>query len=124
MQALVFPSFKNIFQRIKRYLLLNDGYNYTNPVELLSMYNHLEQIKAQGDQELGARANSIVVLETHQQERFSVVLKKPAEAKPGNMEISVFSPLGAALLGAQEGEQRTVRVHGMEQQFNVVQVIH
>lgn len=124
MLTIAFPSFKNLFQRIKRYLLLNDGYNYTNPMRLLSMYNTLEQMKEQDTHIAGARTNSIVVLETDNQERFSVVLKKPAEAKPENMEISVFSPLGAALMGAQEGSKRCVTIHGMEQQFKVIQIIH
>lgn len=123
MQALAFPTVRNVFQRFKRYLLLNDGYNYTNPLRLLSMYHHLEQIKDQC-LDCGARTNSIVVLETDNQERFSVVLKKPAQAKPEHMEISVFSPLGAAILGANEGDIRTAKIHGLEQQFKVIQVIH
>lgn len=123
MQTYALPPIKNVFQRIKRYLLLNDGYNYTNPVKLLSMYNRLEQVKEQ-DQSNKARTNSIVVVETDNQERFSIVLKKPAQAKPENMEISVFSPLGAAILGAQEGEVRSAAFHGIQQNFKVVQIIH
>lgn len=123
MQTYALPPIKNVFQRIKRYLLLNDGYNYTNPLKLLSMYNRLEQVKEQ-DENNTARTNSIVVVETDNQERFSIVLKKPAQAKPENMEISVFSPLGAAILGAQEGEIRSATFHGIQQNFKVVQIIH
>ena len=119
-----FPSFKNLVHRFKRYLLLNDGYNYTNPVKLLSMYNRLEQSKAQDSDASGARINSILVLEDNQQQRFSVVLRKPADAKPENMEISVFSPLGAALLGAEESRTYSVSVHGSTHHFHVVQIIH
>lgn len=123
MQTYVHPSFKNLFQRIKRYLFLNDGYNYTNPMRLLSMYNRLEQLKTDKNTAILARTNSIVVLETDNQERFSVVLKKPAQAKPENMEISVFSPLGSAILGTQENDICQVQVHGLEQNFKVIQII-
>lgn len=124
MQVLAFPSLRSLIHRFRRHLLLNDGYNYTNPIKLLSMYNRLEQSKAQGCDAEGARVNSILVLEDAQQTRFSVVLRKPAEAKPENMEISVFSPLGAALLGTQEGQKCSVTVHGLAQHFQVVQIIH
>lgn len=124
MQALVFPSFKNFLQRIKRYLILNDGYNYTNPIKLLGMYQRLEDSKAQKLDSSTAQVNSIVVLKTDKDERFTVVLKKPAEAKPEDMEISVFSPLGSALLGAKADDQCKVRVHGMEQAFTVTQIIN
>lgn len=123
MQTYVHPSFKNLFQRIKRYLFLNDGYNYTNPMRLLSMYNRLEQLKTDKNTTILARTNSIVVLETDNQERFSVVLKEPAQAKPENMEISVFSPLGSAILGTQENDICQVQVHGLEQNFKVIQII-
>ncbi len=124
MQALVFPSFKNILQRLKRYLILNDGYNYTNPIKLLGMYQRLEDSKAQTLDASTAQVNSIVVLRTDKDERFSVVLRKPAEAKPENMEISVFSPLGSALLGTQANDHCNVRVHGMQQTFTVTQIIN
>lgn len=124
MQALVFPSFKNILQRLKRYLILNDGYNYTNPVKLLGMYQRLEDSKAQSLNKLTAQVNSIVVLKTEKNERFTVVLRKPIQAKPENMEISVFSPLGSALLGMQANEQCNVKVHGMQQKFTVSQIIN
>lgn len=124
MQALVFPSFKNILQRLKRYLILNDGYNYTNPIKLMGMYQRLEDSKAQKRDTLTARVNSIVVLRSEKDERFTVVLRKPIQAKPENMEISVFSPLGSALLGTRAGEQCTVKVHGIEQNFTVTQIIN
>lgn len=124
MQALVFPSFKNMIQRLKRYLILNDGYNYTNPMKLLGMYQRLEDSKAQKRDKLTAHVNSIVVLRTDKDERFSVILRKPVEAKPEDMEISVFSPLGSALLGAQAQDQCKVKVHGLQQTFTVTQVIN
>lgn len=124
MQALVFPSFRNILQRLKRYLILNDGYNYTSPIKLLGMYQRLEDSKAQALDTSTTRVNSIVVLKTDKDERFSVILRKPIEAKPEIMEISVFSPLGTALLGAQANEQCKVTVHGMQQTFTVTQIIN
>lgn len=124
MQALVFPSFKNILQRLKRYLILNDGYNYTNPIKLLGMYQRLEDSKAKTLDMSAAQVNSIVVLRTDKDERFTVILRKPVEAKPEDMEISVFSPLGSALLGAQANDQCKVKVHGMQQTFTVTQIIN
>lgn len=124
MQALVFPSFKNILQRLKRYLILNDGYNYTNPIKLLGMYQRLEDSKTQNLDKSTAQVNSIVVLRTDKDERFSVILRKPVEAKPEDMEISVFSPLGSALLGTQANDKCKVKVHGMQQTFTVTQIIN
>src|SRR5690554_7100894 len=80
MQALVFPSFKNILQRIKRYLILNDGYNYTNPIKLLKMYQRLEDSKTQNLCSSTAQVDSIVVLKSEKGERFTVVLRKPEKA--------------------------------------------
>ena len=88
------------------------------------MYQRLEDSKAQALDTSTARVNSIVVLKTDKDERFSVILRKPIEAKPEIMEISVFSPLGTALLGAQANEQCKVTVHGMQQTFTVTQIIN
>lgn len=124
MQTLVFPSFKNILQRIKRYLILNDGYNYTNPIKLLKMYQRFEDSKAQNLCSSSARVDSIVVLKSEKGERFTVVLRKPEKANVDDMEISVFSPLGTALLGAKANDERIVKVHGINQRFTVTQVIN
>lgn len=122
MQTYSIPTFKNLFQRLKRYLLLNDGYNYNNPMRLLSMYQRLEQVKSKDDA-LVATLGSIVVLENEQQERFSVVLRKPAQANSEFMEISVFSPLGAAVLGRKENDTCTTEVANQVQHFKVIQII-
>ncbi|MFY9180345.1 MAG: GreA/GreB family elongation factor [Venatoribacter sp.] len=124
MLTFVFPSFKLFLQRLNRYLQLHDGFNYANPMKLLSMYDRLEESKNCNIDHNCARVGSIVVLQDDNQERFTVVLRKPADAKPELMEISVFSPLGSALLGLEQNQQATVSIAGTQQHFMVAQVIN
>lgn len=121
---------KKIVVTERDYDLISKFVNY-NPHNL-SSYSYsrlLEELKeakvVAGDQlpEGVIGLNSEVTLyENTLGKEIKITLVVPSKVNPKNNKISIFSPLGVALIGYHEGDSVEWEVHGTVRQYKVLQV--
>ena len=100
---------------------------YSQPVELSRVFDQLEALELDGRgaansgrvARLGSR---ILVDDLRYSEQAELTLVAPEQADPERGLISVFSPLGAALIGARLGDIAQVDLGGQSHRFLLVDI--
>lgn len=100
---------------------------YSQPVELSRVFDQLEALELEGKvaansgriARLGSR---ILVDDLRYSEQAELTLVAPEQAEPERGHISVFSPLGAALIGARLGDIAQVDLGGQTHRFLLVDI--
>lgn len=89
---------------------------------LWSLVTKLDDVQPQ-DQALRAGVGDVVeVKAAGSAAELSLTLCEPGDARPARGRISVYSPLGLALLGAAEGEQVIAKTLFIEEPMQVVRI--
>lgn len=68
--------------------------------------------------------SEVELLENTLDKRLKIKFVLPREADPRQHKISMFSPLGMALIGYQEGDVVEWELHGAIRQYQVLQVLN
>lgn len=123
---------KKIVVTERDYALISRFINY-NPKNL-STYSYLrllEELKEAniiaGDQlprGVIGLGSEVKLFEKTLGKQLTVTLVLPAKVDPQHNRISIFSPLGVALIGYREGDKVAWEVHGTVRQYKVLEVIN
>lgn len=117
-------SFRRIVDRLSRYFMAGEGYNYSSPLHLLSIFSRLERLNADAGASSRARPGSLLLLQILQTEETCIIrLVSPTEADPDRQQISVLSPLGASLLGMSPGDTCRVHILGSTYHFKLIGIL-
>lgn len=123
---------KKIIVTERDYLLISNFINYNR--HMLSAYTldrlskELEEARVVAEEKTPQgviRLNSAVeLLENTLDKRLKIKFVLPSEADPRQQKISIFSPLGMALIGYQEGDVVEWELHGIVRQYQVLKVVN
>ncbi|GGE34581.1 hypothetical protein GCM10007421_05480 [Halopseudomonas oceani] len=107
------------YPRLRALLRQRGAWYLTGPQELATVIGRLERLEREPCAELARPGSRLLLLDLHSQSLFNLRL---AERSRGADEVSIFSPLGARLLGARVGEQVKLDGYGSGWRLLLVQV--
>ncbi|MDL0434004.1 GreA/GreB family elongation factor [Marinobacter sp. TBZ242] len=94
------------------------------PIDYASVISRMEDLATGTETDLPRAAINCTIryLDLSSGKLQAITLTKPAEANPSAGLVSIFSPLGSALLSSAEKEVVGVRILGMERKLRVLDV--
>lgn len=93
------------------------------PREVTMVISKLDRLERDPDPRKVAIGSRIRIMDTAHGDVSVLTLVKPRDAAPRDGRVSIYSPLGAHLLGAIEGETVQVPLLGSRYRFHVIDVI-
>jgi regulator of nucleoside diphosphate kinase len=116
--------FRRFLDRMSHFFITGDSISLSRPLHLLSVFSRIEQLNQTTDAEPRARLGNLLLLEVREtQETCILELVAPSAAAPDKQRISVFSPLGSALLGMKCGDTCNLGFMGHNLGFTLIKVI-
>ncbi|WP_299231323.1 GreA/GreB family elongation factor [uncultured Halomonas sp.] len=94
------------------------------PVDYASVVEKIEELAAGagGDPSVASIDKMIRIVDLSTGERRTYTLTEPGKANPRRGLVSIFSPLGAALLSSKVGEVVKVVMMGFEKEVRIIEV--
>ena len=119
----------NYFPKLRQRSLLSETQVYNRPLLLADALHQLENLtrKQSSGSNTKKRAGPgriVDLLELESNKKTSYKLVMPNEAAPRESKISVFSLLGASLLGLKKGDTARVYQSGHNRKFQILDIHH
>ncbi|NWN84054.1 MAG: GreA/GreB family elongation factor [Halomonas sp.] len=94
------------------------------PVDYASVVEKIEELAAGagGDPSVASIDKMIRIVDLSTGERRTYTLTEPGKSNPRRGLVSIFSPLGAALLSSKVGEVVKVVMMGFEKEVRIIEV--
>jgi len=115
---------RRFLDRMSQFFITGDSLSLCRPLHLLSVYCRIEQLNKAADAKSRARLGNLLLLEVVETHETCILeLVTPSAAAPDEQRISVFSPLGSALLGMKSGDTCSLGFMGHNLSFRLIKVI-
>lgn len=116
--------FRRLLDRMSQFFITGDSLSLCRPLHLLSVFSRIEQLNRAPDASARACLGDLLLLEVVETHETCVLeLVAPSAANPEQQRISVFSPLGSALLGMKSGDTCSLGFMGRNLSFRLIKVV-